>query len=69
LEKITLKNLTNEELLSFGSLACPGCAALLALRYALKVLGRNTIVINPTGCLAVIMQMGVPKVPYFHPLF
>jgi len=58
-----------EELLSSGNLACAGCPEMLGFRHALKALGPNTIVINATGCLAVITQMGVPKVPHFHVLF
>jgi pyruvate ferredoxin oxidoreductase beta subunit len=58
-----------EEYLSKGSIACAGCGAMIALRHALKVLGKRTIFINPTGCVAVIMQMGVPRVPHFHTLF
>lgn len=68
-ELITLKNLTRDELLSYGNLGCPGCGATLVFRHALKALGKNTIVINSTSCLAVTMQMGVPKVTYFHVLF
>ncbi|MEW5760332.1 MAG: thiamine pyrophosphate-dependent enzyme [Candidatus Thermoplasmatota archaeon] len=64
-----IKNLTEEEYLSYGSIACPGCGAILSLRLALKGLGKNTIVINATSCLAVTMQMGVPKVLYWHVLF
>lgn len=41
-----------EDLLSPGISACPGCTAELALRTALKVLGRNTIVGIPPGCMA-----------------
>jgi pyruvate ferredoxin oxidoreductase beta subunit len=66
---LKLKDLPDEEFLSWGSLSCSGCSQLLAFRHALKILGENTIVINSTGCLAVIMQMGVPKVPHFHVLF
>ncbi|MFQ5639415.1 MAG: thiamine pyrophosphate-dependent enzyme [bacterium] len=66
---LKLKDLPDDELLSMGSLSCSGCGQLLAFRHALKVLGKNTIAINSTGCLAVIMQMGVPKVPHFHVLF
>ncbi|MCK5291563.1 MAG: pyruvate synthase subunit beta [Thermoplasmata archaeon] len=67
--KTKIKDLTDEEYLHHGSLACAGCGALLAFRHALKALGPNTITINSTGCMAVIMQMGVPKVPHFHVLF
>jgi pyruvate ferredoxin oxidoreductase beta subunit len=61
--------LSSDEHLSPGSLACAGCLELLGFRHALKALGPNTMVINSTGCLAVIMQMAVPKVPHFHVLF
>jgi len=63
------KDVPIDEHLCMGSLSCAGCGQLLAFRHALKILGKDTIVINSTGCLAVIMQMGVPKVPHFHVLF
>ena len=56
------------EHLSPGNLACAGCPETLAFRHVLKALGPDTIVINATGCLAVVMQMAVPKVPHFHVL-
>ena len=64
-----LKDVSHKEYLSPGNLACAGCPQVLGFRHALKVLGENTIVINQTGCLAVVMQMGVPTVPHFHVLF
>ncbi|MBI2374262.1 MAG: pyruvate synthase subunit beta [Deltaproteobacteria bacterium] len=63
------KDLPLAEALHPGNLACAGCAQMLAFRHALKVLGPNTIVVNQTGCLAVVCQMGVPAVPHFHVLF
>lgn len=68
-KKTKIKDLTNEEYLHYGSLSCAGCGAILTFRHALKALGPNTIVINSTGCMAVIMQMAVPKLPHFHVLF
>jgi pyruvate ferredoxin oxidoreductase beta subunit len=56
------------EHLACGNLACAGCPETLAFRHVLKALGSDTIVINATGCLAVIMQMAVPNVPHFHVL-
>ena len=64
-----LKDVPETELLSPGNLACAGCPEMLAFRHVLNVLGKDTIVINATGCLAVITQMGVPQVPHFHVLF
>ena len=42
------------EIMSCGSVACPGCGASLAMRLALKTLGRNTIIVFPACCMAVI---------------
>lgn len=44
--------LQREDLLSPGISACPGCAAELSLRTALKILGDNTIMGIPPGCMA-----------------
>ena len=38
------------ELMSPGNLACPGCGASLAMRYALNALGPRTMVVMPAGC-------------------
>ncbi len=66
---IKLGDVPKKELLHNGNLACAGCPETLGFRHVLKALGPNTIVVNQTGCLAVVMQMGVPKVPHFHVLF
>jgi pyruvate/2-oxoacid:ferredoxin oxidoreductase beta subunit len=39
-----------QELMSPGHLACPGCGASLAMRYALNALGPRTMVVMPAGC-------------------
>lgn len=44
--------LEKEDLVSPGISACQGCAAELSLRTALKILGENTIVGIPPGCMA-----------------
>ena len=64
-----LKDFGAKEYLAPGNLACAGCPEMVGFRHVLKVLGENTIVVNATGCLAVITQMGVPLVPHFHVLF
>jgi len=40
--------------MSSGHVACPGCGAALAMRLALKALGRNTMIVFPACCWAVI---------------
>jgi pyruvate ferredoxin oxidoreductase beta subunit len=64
-----LTDLPHEEHVNPGNLACAGCPEILGFRHVLKALGPNTIVVNATGCLAVVTQMAVPKVPHFHVLF
>ena len=45
-----IQQLPTEELV-YGSLACAGCGGLLALRLALKALGKNTVVVTTASCL------------------
>ncbi|MBT3218546.1 MAG: hypothetical protein HN348_05595 [Proteobacteria bacterium] len=66
---VKLRDIPQVEHLSHGNLACAACPEVLGFRHVMKILGPNTIVINATGCLAVVMQMAVPKVPHFHVLF
>jgi len=42
------------EIMHPGHVACPGCGAALAMRLALKTLGRETILVIPACCWAVI---------------
>ena len=46
-----------EEYVCSGHSACPGCGALLVLRYVLKVLGKNTIVTSPACCFTTVAGM------------
>lgn len=45
-----IKPVLERELMSVGNLACPGCGAGLAMRYALNALGERTMVVMPAGC-------------------
>lgn len=45
-----IKPILERELMSTGNLACPGCGAGLAMRYALNALGERTMVVMPAGC-------------------
>jgi 2-oxoisovalerate ferredoxin oxidoreductase beta subunit len=64
--------LPDEEILSPGHLACQGCGASLAMRYALKALGRRTIISIPACCWAVIdgpFPYSAAGVPVYHCAF
>jgi len=39
-----------EELVYSGHTACPGCSAVMAMRYVLKALGPRTIMVIPPSC-------------------
>ncbi|NOY05177.1 MAG: 3-methyl-2-oxobutanoate dehydrogenase subunit beta [Chlorobi bacterium] len=60
------------ELMYSGHLACPGCGASLAMRYALKALGKNTMVIIPACCWSIIagpFPYSALDVPIYHTAF
>ncbi|MBN2065959.1 MAG: pyruvate synthase subunit beta [Candidatus Thermoplasmatota archaeon] len=54
---MAIKDLPTDECLLPGSAACPGCPATIALRLVLKALGRNTIIVIPACCTAVIESL------------
>lgn len=62
-----------EDLLTPGNSACLGCHAELALRTTLRVLGKNTILAIPPGCMGGVGVVGFQggsgtKIPTFFPL-
>ena len=70
--KLTVKNLPDEELFTYGHRACAGCGAAIAVRLALKVAGKDVIVVQPTGCMEVVSTPYPEtswKVPYIHVAF
>ena len=72
-----MPSVKQDTVLVAGHRACPGCGAILALKYALNALGRNVIVHIATSCMEVsIMGGGVfPRgeypltVPSLHTAF
>lgn len=61
-----------QEIMSPGHLACQGCGASLAMRYALKALGTKTIVSIPACCWAVIdgpFPYSALGIPLYHCAF
>lgn len=71
-KSVTLKNLPKEDWLAPGHRACQGCGTVLPIKLALKVLGPNTIVASPTGCMEIISSpfpFTSWKVPWIHVAF
>lgn len=61
-----------EEIMFPGHVACPGCGAAIAMRLALKTLGRRTILVIPACCWAVIdgpFPYSASGVPVFQTAF
>jgi len=71
-KRFKAKNLPKEELLAPGHRACQGCGEILALRMAMKALGKNVIVCMATGCMEIITTpypQTAWKVPWIHIAF
>jgi 2-oxoisovalerate ferredoxin oxidoreductase beta subunit len=61
-----------EEILAPGHFACPGCGGTLTMRYLLKALGREVVVVIPACCWSVIdgpVPYSAAGVPVFHTAF
>lgn len=73
MSQIMIKDrIPHEELLTSGHLACPGCAAALAMRHVLNALGPRTIVALPACCWSIIAgpwPQSSLKVPLYHTAF
>lgn len=62
----------DEEFVASGHRACQGCAEVLALRMAFKVLGKNTIIAMATGCMEIIstpLPITCWRLPWIHVAF
>lgn len=62
-----------EDLASPGLSACTGCSVELTMRMVLRVLGPNTVLAIPPGCMGGVGTVGLgattgAKIPVFHPL-
>jgi pyruvate/2-oxoacid:ferredoxin oxidoreductase beta subunit len=71
-QTIIRDRIPHEELLQSGHLACPGCAAPIAMRLVLKALGPDTVVVLPACCWSIIAgpwPQSSLRVPLFHTAF
>lgn len=64
--------LPEEELWAQGHRSCAGCGSSLTMKYVLKAAGKNTIIVQNTGCMEVV-STPYPEtaweVPYIHVAF
>jgi len=71
-KKFTRKSLPRVEALAQGHRACQGCGEILALRMALKAMGKNIIVASATGCMEIVTSsypQTAWQVPWIHVAF
>jgi pyruvate ferredoxin oxidoreductase beta subunit len=54
---LAIKDLPETECVLPGSAACPGCPATIGLRTVFKALGKNTVMVVPACCTAVIESL------------
>ncbi|MGB9577091.1 MAG: thiamine pyrophosphate-dependent enzyme [Candidatus Micrarchaeia archaeon] len=55
-----------------GHAGCPGCGPSIALINLVDALGKDTIIVNPTGCMEITSSqypLSAWRVPYIHSLF
>ncbi|MCJ7606511.1 MAG: pyruvate synthase subunit PorB [Thermoplasmata archaeon] len=67
-----LKELPDEELFTRGHTACAGCGAAIAVRNLMKIIGKNSMVVNPACCLLIFgatYPLIAWKVPSHHVAF
>jgi pyruvate ferredoxin oxidoreductase beta subunit len=61
-----------EHLFIGGHTACPGCGQSMAARLVVDIAGKNTMIVNATGCLEVFSTKAPETawgVPWIHSLF
>ncbi len=62
----------DHEYMYSGHVGCPGCGAVIAMRFTLKALGDKTIVVLPACCWSIIAgayPQSTLKVPVIHSAF
>lgn len=69
---MSIQGIPEIELFAPGHRACAGCGSALAMRHAMKAAGKNTIVVQATGCMEVV-STPYPQtsweIPYIHAAF
>ncbi|CAM2058774.1 Pyruvate synthase subunit PorB [Desulfovibrionales bacterium] len=65
-QKISAMNIPTEKFISSGHRACQGCGEALAMGMVMKVAGKNTIVVNATGCMEIVTS-SFPQTAWLTP--
>ncbi len=63
------RSLMENEMVSPGHFACPGCGETIAFRHVTRVLGRRTVVVTSAGCGSVVdgyYPTTASRLPFFH---
>ncbi|MEM0372519.1 MAG: thiamine pyrophosphate-dependent enzyme [archaeon] len=50
----SLKDIPTDDFISGGSPTCAGCGPEIGIKLALKVLGKDTVIVNPAGCMTLL---------------
>jgi len=69
---MAILGLPEEEYFACGHRACAGCGAAIAMRIITKAAGKNSILIEPTGCIEVVSTPYPEtawKLPWVHGAF
>lgn len=69
---MAIMGLPEEEYFTYGHRACAGCGAAIALRLITKAAGKNSILVEPTGCMEVVSTPYPEtawKLPWIHGAF
>ncbi len=69
---MAIMGLPEEEYFSYGHRACAGCGGSIALRLITKAAGKNSILVEPTGCMEVVSTPYPEtawKLPWVHGAF
>ncbi|TKJ17287.1 2-ketoisovalerate ferredoxin oxidoreductase [Candidatus Woesearchaeota archaeon B3_Woes] len=67
-----ISGISREEFLAPGHTACLGCGEAIAIRHILKVAGKNTIIVQATGCPEVYTTLypnTAWRIPWIHVAF
>jgi pyruvate ferredoxin oxidoreductase beta subunit/2-oxoisovalerate ferredoxin oxidoreductase beta subunit len=65
-------NTSDRDYFKPGHLGCPGCGAAIAIKFALKALGKKTIMVIPASCASIIVgpyPQSALTVPILHTAF